>query len=299
MSLDEKVMFSKKRIKEWYEHWGGMVYVAFSGGKDSTVLLHLVRSLYPDVPAVFVDTGLEYPEIKEFVKNTENVTTIRPAMSFNDVIKKYGFPVISKKVSRELHDLKHPTDSNKQSRSFYLTGIKEDGTKSKSHFLSFKYRHLVNAPFEISDKCCEIMKKRPSHKYQKESGRMPYIGIMASDSQMREMLYLKQGCNAFDNNNPTSWPLSIGNDTDVWEYIHKNNVQYCKIYDMGEKRTGCMFCMFGIHMEGTPNRFQRMSKSHPKLYEYCINKLGCGDVMDYIGIDYKHKITLDDYKTDD
>ena len=64
---------------------------------------------------------------------------------------------------------------------------------------------------------------------------------------------------------------------------------------MGETRTGCMFCMFGIHLEGTPNRFQRMAKSHPKQYKYCIKTLGCGKVMDYIGVDYKPIKTLEEF----
>jgi len=65
LPLEAKIIKSQMRIREWYEHWSGDVYVAFSGGKDSTVLLHLTRQLYPDVPAVFCDTGLEFPEIKE------------------------------------------------------------------------------------------------------------------------------------------------------------------------------------------------------------------------------------------
>lgn len=68
LPLESKIEMSLRRIKEWYSENQGAVYVAFSGGKDSTVLLHLVRSLYPEVPAVFVDTGLEYPEIREFVQ---------------------------------------------------------------------------------------------------------------------------------------------------------------------------------------------------------------------------------------
>ena len=77
-----KVEKTKQRIREWYEYYNGEVYVSFSGGKDSTVLLHIVRSVYPDVEAVFSDTGLEYPEIKEFVKSFDNVTIVRPEMSF-------------------------------------------------------------------------------------------------------------------------------------------------------------------------------------------------------------------------
>lgn len=90
MSLDDKIQMSKLRISEFVEHYNGNVVVSFSGGKDSTVLLHLVRTLYPEVKGVYCDTGLEYPEVKEHVKATENIEIIRPAMSFKQVLDKYG-----------------------------------------------------------------------------------------------------------------------------------------------------------------------------------------------------------------
>lgn len=100
LPLDIKVRMTQQRIREWINEFGvDGVYVSFSGGKDSTVLLHLVRELYPDVPAVFVDTGLEYPEIREFVKTFDNVEWLKPKMNFKQVIQKYGYPFISKEVS--------------------------------------------------------------------------------------------------------------------------------------------------------------------------------------------------------
>jgi 3'-phosphoadenosine 5'-phosphosulfate sulfotransferase (PAPS reductase)/FAD synthetase len=282
MPLELKIQMSKVKIKEWYEHYNGQVYVAFSGGKDSTVLLHLVRSIYPDVPALFVDTGLEYPEIKEFVKTIENVETVRPKMNFTQVIKDYGYPAVSKKVARQIRDLRNPTDKNKASRNLYLTGIKLDGTKTKTLKLSKKWYKLIDAPFKISEQCCNVMKKEPIHRYEKESKRRGITGVMASDSNMRESSYLKTGCNNYVAGR--SQPLAFWLEQDVWDYIKKYDLNYSKIYDTGVKRTGCMFCMFGCHLEKEPNRFQLMKKTHPKLHDYCMNNLGCKKVLDYINV---------------
>lgn len=100
LPLDLKISMTKARIRQWVNEFGEEgVYVSFSGGKDSTVLLHLVREMYSRVPAVFCDTGLEYPEIRDFVKTFDNVTWLRPKMNFRQVIEKYGYPFISKEVS--------------------------------------------------------------------------------------------------------------------------------------------------------------------------------------------------------
>ena len=101
LPLESKVLMTERRIAEWIERFGeDGVYVSFSGGKDSTVLLHMVRRLYPNVPAVFVDTGLEYPEIRGFVKTFDNIVWLRPKMNFKQVIEKYGYPFFFKGNSK-------------------------------------------------------------------------------------------------------------------------------------------------------------------------------------------------------
>lgn len=103
LPLELKIKLTQRRIREWYQYFGGQVCVSFSGGKDSTVLLDIVRGIYPDVPAVFSDTGLEYPEIKEFVKTKENVEIVRPKINFRQVIETYGYPLVSKEVAEAIH----------------------------------------------------------------------------------------------------------------------------------------------------------------------------------------------------
>lgn len=107
MPLDAKILMTQTRIREWVREFGESgVYVSFSGGKDSTVLLDIVRKMFPDIEAVFVDTGLEYPEIRQFVKTFDNVTILRPDMRFDEVIKKYGYPMISKEISKCVSEIK-------------------------------------------------------------------------------------------------------------------------------------------------------------------------------------------------
>lgn len=101
--LAKKIQVSKARIIEFAEKFDNKICVSFSGGKDSTVLLHLVRSIYPNVPAVFTNTGLEYPEIQKFVRHTPGAELLTPKMRFPEVITQYGYPLISKEVSEAIY----------------------------------------------------------------------------------------------------------------------------------------------------------------------------------------------------
>lgn len=252
LPLEGKIILAERRIKEWYEYSEGQVYISFSGGKDSTVLLHLVRGLYPDVPAVFCDTGLEYPEIKSFVKTIENVKIIRPEMSFRKVLETYGFPVVGKEVAETIEG----------ARKGQAYRLKKLDPFYKSMYNHSKWAFLMDAPFLVSGRCCEVMKKRPFRKYERETKRKPYLGTMAGESMLRTQGYLQTGCNAYDNRRPVSQPLSVWLEEDIWEYLYKFKVPYSSIYDMGYDRTGCIFCMFGAHLEKYPNRFQRMEYTH-------------------------------------
>ena len=103
LPLRAKVQMTITRIRAWVEEYGeDGVYIAFSGGLDSRVLLHIARSIYPDLQAVFSDTGLEFPEIRSFVKSFDNVEWLKPKISFKEVIQKYGYPFISKEVSESV-----------------------------------------------------------------------------------------------------------------------------------------------------------------------------------------------------
>ncbi|MBD5532853.1 MAG: phosphoadenosine phosphosulfate reductase family protein [Lachnospiraceae bacterium] len=356
LPLSIKIRMTQYRIREWVEHYGtDGVYIAFSGGKDSTVLLHLVREMYPNIGAVYVDTGLEYPEIREFVKQHENVDIIRPKMNFRDVIMKYGYPMIGKEVAGCVYGARRyvekliqrengaeggevipnysymadlvgidrredkenalykslirgeipSTDIKVPVRYLILHGKylhKENGAETSEYSRMYnkeRYKFFLEAPFEISEHCCSIMKKAPMHNYAKKTGKMPMTAQMASESRLRTTNWLKNGCNGFEMKSPISNPMSFWTEQDVLEYIYNNHIPIADVYgevvadcggeapdgdtadmgifDLGKpvfettgcNRTGCVYCGFGCHREKSPNRWEMAEKlSNPEIIDY-------------------------------
>ena len=306
--LDLKIMKTKLRIQEWINEYGVEgVYVAFSGGKDSTVLLHIVREMYPNVEGVFANTGNEFPEIVQFVRKQENIKWVKPRKSFAKVIKEEGYPVISKKTSRMIKDCQNPTEKNAKSRKLYLSdyALDKEGNitniKNNSFKIAYKHRYLINAPFKISNKCCDYLKKYPMADYEKLTGKKAIIGTQAEESKMRESAYLQTGCNNFKGGK--SNPLGFWRSQDILEYIYKYNIEIASIYGevkidkdgkyytTGEQRTGCCMCLFGCGLWKTDeeNRVLRLEKTHPKLHNHMINNLGFKEVLEHMNIKYTTK----------
>lgn len=259
LSLKAKIRMTKWRIREWVDMYGeDGVYVSFSGGKDSTVLLDIARQLYPNIKAVFVDTGLEYPEIRLFVKTVSNVDWIRPKLTFRQVIEKYGYPFISKEVSecvygakkflrgggtanstvnsRDAESMRRITPGGGQTTSIENLGDWESipvrvkilfGAMTKgnipngerSKYSCERYKFFIDCPYEISSECCKVMKKAPAHSYAKSTGRKPMTAQMATESRLRTQQWLKNGCNGFDMKSPISNPMSFWTEQDVFTYI--------------------------------------------------------------------------------
>lgn len=272
LPLEAKIKLTKRAIKDWYQFWQGRVYVAFSGGKDSTVLLHLVRSIYPEVVAVFLNTGLDFPEIRRFAKATDNVIVIKTAKPYRKIISEYGYPVISKEVAQKIWEIR--TTKNERVKYTRLHG----GVGK----LSPKWHFLVDAPFKISAYCCEVLKKEKAREYEKETHQFPMLGILADESRRRRFQYINSGCNSYDTRK--SRPMGFWKEHDVWDYLREYKIPYCDIYDMGYERTGCVGCLFGIDQEKPVNRIQLLKDTHPKLWKYYVEDLGIGTVMDYIGL---------------
>lgn len=286
-SLEQKIDHAIGTVEAFIARTCKTPYVSFSGGKDSTVVLDLVRRFVnPEIKAVFCNTGNEFPEIVDFVKTWDNVTIITPGMSIRKIIEKYGFPLLSKETA-------HGIRQAKTTKSEKLLNLRLHGSNPSCGLtcgkIANKWQFLINEQFMVSEQCCDVLKKRPFKKYQRETGEVPILGVMAEESRLRMQQYIiRGGCNSFKDNHIASYPLSIWLDDDIYAYLKKFNVPYCKLYDDPRcKRTGCMFCGFGVHLE-KHNRFDFLYNLHPKAYEifmrYQNNGVSYRDALSKIGV---------------
>lgn len=271
-TLEQKIDHSLGAIDAFVSRSGGLdnVYVAFSGGKDSTVLLHLCRRLYPDILGVFCNTGNENPDIIKHVKKLReegaNIEIIRPAMTPRQVWAKYGFPLVSKETAQMVHEVRTNPNS--------APSIKHKSDRMFS--LAKRWRYLTETPYASSHQCCGILKKTPFKRYEKQTGRLPIIGTMADESRLRREQYIRRGgCNVFKSaddkkQRAASLPLSVWTEEDIWAYIKKYDIPLAEVYNKGAKRTGCMGCGFGATFKDD-TRFDLLYEHYPKCYEMIMN----------------------------
>lgn len=294
LPLSQKIAITQARIIEWFQFWEGNVYLSFSGGKDSTVLLDIIiktlKAIDPtfELPVVFSNTGLEYPEIQKFARS-KNATFVTPKMNFIEVIKTYGYPLISKEVANAIyyarrikpydsgaacdtHTHTHQNEVTKkqpESGTNCLTNasthiVQKDtmrkklmGTlgssdcSTKSKFNKKKWLPLAQElPALISHKCCDVMKKSPIGIYQRATHNKPYLGTMAEESVMRRQAWIRTGCNAFEGKKPSSQPLSFWTEQDILEYIRTYNIEICSVYgNIVEDESG-IFRTTGVNRSG-------------------------------------------------
>lgn len=276
LPLKEKIELTKKYINDAISEFGSdSVYISYSGGKDSTVLSHIAKQLYPNILHIFADTTCEFPETIQHVEweravNKTNIITVYPynkngeLWSFKKVVEYYGYPVFSKRVANAIRTYRHArTPRTTQNSIDYI----------QRNFAKYeKYKEL-----NISDKCCEVLKKNPIKRQAKKLGmKCVILGLLAGESRQREKDWLEYGCNAFYVKSENQCrPLSFWTEADILAYIKNYNVKISKLYDLGYSRNGCMYCAFGAHLEKEGNqRFLKLKQTHPNEYAYFIRNFG-------------------------
>ena len=276
-----KVDHAKDVIREFYERENGMVYVSFSGGKDSLVVLNLVRSMYAEVPAVFGNTGIEFPEQVKFVRTFANVTEVYPVKHFPKILKEDGIVYPSKEVAMYVKDARNGVKYAVNA----FEGKDTEGNENRYKARFKKYAYLLDCGVKISPDCCELMKEKPMRDYERRENKSPIIGTRAEESFRRAVGWMKSGCNSFSNGRHKSTPLSLWLESDVMRYIDKNGITLSAMYsEGGMRRTGCMFCPVPI-AHGDYKNIEYAREHHPKMYKTIMEKFGLLEMMKKVSIE--------------
>jgi 3'-phosphoadenosine 5'-phosphosulfate sulfotransferase (PAPS reductase)/FAD synthetase len=274
LDLNAKIQKTVAKITEFYNAMEGKVYISFSGGKDSQILLHIARQLLPNIPAVFCNTGNENPSIVKHVKTFDNVEIIRPKKTIKEVIIEKGYPVISKEFSQNFAVSQRTPNGKTMLRKF----ISEE-KKDRWSYRQWKFLFEANIP--ISHSCCEYLKKKPFKEYEEKNKVSPILGILAMESSLRKRQWFTTGCNIFNDRRNTSKPLSFWTEQDILEYIRRTGIKIADCYGdiietkkglklTGEQRTGCMLCLFGSK-NILQKRLKRLRETYPKMYNQALS----------------------------
>lgn len=307
-----KRRYAEIRAREFADecHRRGLNYHVSVGGLDSITLLIFLRSIGIDCPAISAST-LEDRSIQA-VHRQLSVQSVKPLRSKAAVIKEFGFPVISKQFAFNMRILQNPTEANKHFRHILISGPKNGMMFSRR--LPKRWLELFGgadaegrahgyraAPFKVSDKCCYYLKEKPCDDWAREHNSVPYLGIMASEGGRREKALMMHGCNYFGKSTIRSAPFAIFNRQDILRLALELDVPVPEIYGRivrepsgalrttKAQRTGCSMCGFGIHLDKRPHTFDLLYDRNPKEWDYWMNKVGWGEVLDYIGVEWRQE----------
>ena len=252
---NELLLFDRTNvIKDTINKYGeDNFYLSFSGGKDSTVLHYLLDMAIPNnnIPRVFINTGIEYNAIVNFVKglaaNDKRFIILQPTQAIKPMLEKYGYPFKSKQHSHNVMVYQHSGIGLSVKR--YL-GIIESNTKFRCP-KSLLYQFTPDFKIKLSDNCCRKMKKEPIKRWEKENNKHVAItGMRNSEGGKRASI---KGCILTDKqgNLKRFHPLIKVNDE--WEewFIKEHNIQLCELYlpPFNFKRTGCKGCPFSLDLQ--------------------------------------------------
>jgi len=273
-SLDIKFGLTFNRIRGWIAQHPS--FVSFSGGMDSSVLLHIARKVDPHIPAVFVNTRTEHITLRAVVKSTDNVITIAPDINFAEAVEQCGWCVPYKEVAARIYEARKGQLSGIQA----MAGL--DGSNRPNEYRTKKYvpyAYLLDAPFMISDLCCSRLKKDPIVAFERENYMTSIVGTLAEDSANRRAAWLKNGCNAWNAKRPKSQPLSFWTRQDILQYTLQNNLPVASIYGKIVKRdgrfqttgvdhTGCVCCPVGAKRYGKTqlSKFEMLARDEPMYH---------------------------------
>ena len=220
------------------------VAVAFSGGRDSLVAMHLALQMRPDIPVMLVNTGIEFPESLAYARQLAkdwrlNYYEAHAHVNFWKLTEEQGIPVAGRGNTTFMRDLSEKA------------GVK------------------------LSNSCCRRMKETPARQFYRDHDIEGVVtGLRVSESMMRKYNFADYGALRYSKTYDTliSWPLYAWKEEDITAYIKENNLPLNPIYDMGYQRVGCWACLQDMFYKDS--RLFTLQKVHANMYKTLRKKLG-------------------------
>ena len=254
-------------------------YLSFSGGKDSTILHYLLDMALPNnrIPRVFIDTGIEYLMIRDFVlklaKNDDRFVIIKPTKPIKQTLEKYGYPFKSKQHSHNLAIYQH--SGRTRCVRVYLGEDKTQNGKDGMFKCPNALRYQFTEDFKIkcSELCCKKMKKEPSQKWAKANNKTITItGMRREEGGARANL----GCIISDGKGGIKKFHPLIKVDDAWEQAfiererERERVEICDLYKPPYNlvRTGCKGCPFALHLQEELDTLERLLPNERKQCEF-------------------------------
>lgn len=285
MNENEFILYDRLEvIKQTIEKYGEEnFYLSFSGGKDSVVVHHLLDMALPNnqIPRVYMNTGIEYQKVYEFVKSIkdERIQIIKPSKNIRQTLEEKGYPFKSKEHAQwlnifqknkdltreymkkidedksllENYDFIHNLPKGVKWTIKYVYGMRERERERETFTSTFrtpnslKYQFYEDLPFKVSDKCCLEMKEKPLKEWEKQNNRHNAIlGLMRDEGGRR----VTTNCLTFKSKGMNFSPLAkVTKEWEEW-FIKEYNIKLCELYypPYNFDRTGCVGCPFNVHI---------------------------------------------------
>lgn len=268
------------------------IYMSFSGGRDSTIMLNMIEELgwKNKIKIAHFNTTMEFEATTEFVnkKIAEgwNIDITKPVKTMPQIYKEYGKPFHSKQASEMIgrlqkHKFNFKEDTYKSFDELILkypkcrAALKWFTGHDRSTLVCPKWvkRALVFNEIRIANKCCEFLKKRPAKEYEKANDIiLSIIGVRKSESLSRNYAY--KGCVWSDNKHFKFFPLLYFNDEDIEDIVKIKNIELSKAYTVyNQKRTGCVGCPFGKNHKEELEVLRKFEPKKAKIVEYLYNDI--------------------------
>lgn len=268
------------------------IYMSFSGGRDSTIMLHMIEDLgwKNKIKIAHFNTTMEFEATTEFVnkKISEgwNIDITKPIKTMPQIYKEYGKPFHSKQASEMIgrlqkHNFNFKDDTYKSFDELILkypkcrAALKWFTGHDRATLVCPKWvkRALVFNEIRIANKCCEFLKKKPAKEYEKANDIvLSIIGVRKSESLARNYAY--KGCVWSDNKHFKFFPLLYFNDRDIEDIVELKNIELSKAYTVyNQKRTGCVGCPFGKNHKEELEVLRKFEPKKAKIVEYLYNDI--------------------------